>query len=69
MIRAYSEHKNNQFTLNCFRITFDMNYRVKFTTIYSLCDGHSISISAGGMWGVRTGVQVSGENFTHLHLN
>ena len=34
------------------------------------CDGHSTSISACEVWGVRAGVQVSKREFhTYIHLN
>ena len=34
------------------------------------CGGHSISISACGIWMARVGVQVSKSEFhTHIHLN
>ena len=40
------------------------------TTAYSWCDGHSTSIGACGVWGVRAGVQVSKrELHTHIHLD
>ena len=41
-----------------------------YTTAYPRCDGHSISISACGVWGVRARVQISRKEFhTHIHLD
>ena len=40
------------------------------TTAHPWCDGHSTSISACGVWGVRAGVQVTRrELHTYIHLN
>ena len=40
------------------------------TIAYPWYDGHSISISACEVWGVRVGVQVSKrEIYTHIHLD
>ena len=46
------------------------NYTSIFTTTYSWCDGHSISISACRVWRVKAEVQVfKREIYTHIHLD
>ena len=46
------------------------NWYVSLTAVHPWCDGHSTSISAYGVWGVRAGVQVSRREFhTHIHLD
>ena len=40
------------------------------TTAHPWCGGHSTSISACGIWGVRAKVQISRREFhTHIHLD
>ena len=40
------------------------------TIVHPWCGGHSTSINACGVWGVRVGVQVSRREFhTYIHLN
>ena len=38
--------------------------------VHLWCDGHSTNISACGVWGIKTDVQVfKGEFHTYIHLN
>ena len=37
------------------------------TITYPWCDGHSISISACGMWGAKAEIQVSNREL-HIHI-
>ena len=42
----------------------------QFTTAHPWCSGHSTSINACGVWGVRVGVQVFRREFhTHIYLD
>ena len=42
----------------------------QMTAAYPWCDGHSTSINACGVWGVRAEIQVFRRKFhTHIHLD
>ena len=48
----------------------NMFSKIKPSTAYLWCSGHSISIIACGVWGVRVRVQVSRrDRHTHIHLD
>ena len=53
------------FTIEIYLVIY---FHKHVTTAHPWCDGHSTSISACGVWGVRAGVQVSRREF-HTHIN